>query len=452
MKSLLIIIALLYTYTLAAQKQNFDLATYTPPTGWKKELQGNSAVKYTITKGNSYCLLIVYKSETGSNDIDKDFKAEWDELTKNYQPETAPQTEKGNSKNGWQNLNAVSTFTFEGGKSIILLSTYSGFGKRTSVLVLTNDQTYLAVMDCFLAGLVLSKPSTGTPVTTNPQPIATSNNKYKFTTTNFDDGWIAVEKEDWVEVTKGNIKVLLHYPQKGTVFPADPGPLTNAAWNILVAPRYSNLKNYKTSYVSSYIRGYLGMGYMQDNATKSDVFVLLFRQSDGWIEFICPDKKTFIQQFKYDPESMRWDTEIELVKPLDAMSSYNKFAVAASDLNGTGLWSSSFASNTFYTNIYTGNSAGMSTYTSGEDYTFLAGQKFKWSLVAANSHSGTTNFAQDKAEGVWKMNNDWEIGFNKSGRAKRYSAYFSCIKGTRLLHLLDADYRGSGVYTIYGKK
>ena len=55
------------------------------------------------------------------------------------------------------------------------------------------------------------------------QPV--SNSGVAFTTTNFDDGWTSTVHEDWVEVTKGNIKVLIHYPKSGTIFAADPAPL-----------------------------------------------------------------------------------------------------------------------------------------------------------------------------------------------------------------------------------
>ena len=40
-----------------------------------------------------------------------------------------------------------------------------------------------------------------------------TNSDFAFTTTNFDDGWTSTAKEDWVEVTKANIKVLIHYPK-----------------------------------------------------------------------------------------------------------------------------------------------------------------------------------------------------------------------------------------------
>lgn len=57
-------------------------------------------------------------------------------------------------------------------------------------------------------------------------------------------------------------------------------------------------------------------------------------------EFVTPDKYSFIQQYKFDPEIIRWDSESDLLKPLVQMASYNKFAVAASDFKGT--WTSDF--------------------------------------------------------------------------------------------------------------
>ena len=164
---------------------------------------------------------------------------------------------------------------------------------------------------------------------------------FTFTTTNFDDGWTSTVQEDWVEVKKEATTVLIHYPKEGTIFPADPEPLTNAAWNILVAPRYSKLRNYKTTYISSYNRVYLGFGYLTENSTGKEVYVLLFRQGEtGWLEFVTPDKNSFIQQFKFDPDMIRWDSETDLMIPLSRMATYNKFAIGATDFNGT--WTSDF--------------------------------------------------------------------------------------------------------------
>jgi hypothetical protein len=276
------------------------------------------------------------------------------------------------------------------------------------------------------------------------------NTGFKFNTTNFDDGWNSTEQSDWVEVTKGNIKVLLHYPKEGTIFPADPEPLTTAAWNILVAPRYSNLKNYKTAYISTYNRPYLGMGYATENASGKEVFVVLFRRGEsGWLEFVAPDKTSFMEQFKFDPEAIKWDSESDLMNPLANMTVYNKFAVDAADFKGK--WTSDFTGIQQLYNVYTGNYAGMQMNQSNEEFVFAEGGTYNWKLLVVNGMVGSANFNQVASSGTITVVNNWQIHFTKiESGPKTYNAFWSCIKGARILNLLDAQYPGSGIYTKYG--
>ena len=281
----------------------------------------------------------------------------------------------------------------------------------------------------------------------NPTPATTSG--FAFNTTNFDDGWTSSVKEDWVEVTKGNIKVLLHYPKEGTIFPADPEPMTNAAWNILVAPRYSNLKNYKTAYITTYKRPHLGMGNLTENSTGKEVFVLFFHQSDGWIEFVTPDKNSFVQQYKFDPETIRWDSEPDLMNPLANMNVYNKFAVGAADF--TGKWTSDFTGIQQLYYVYTGTYAGMNINQSNEEFIFTNGGKYSWKLLVVNGMAGNAKFNQVKSSGKITILNNWQVHFTMiENKARTYHAFWSCIKGARVLNLLDAEYPGSGIYTKYG--
>lgn len=279
------------------------------------------------------------------------------------------------------------------------------------------------------------------------QPVSTDG--FKFNTTNFDDGWTSTVQEDWVEVTKGTIKVLLHFPKEGTIFPADPAPLTNAAWNILVAPRYSNLTNYKTAYISTYNRPYLGMGYAKENSSGAQKFVVLFRQGEtGWIEFICPDKNSFIQEFKLDPETVQWDTDSDLMNPLSRMKTYNRFAIAASDFKGK--WTSDFTGIQQLYYVYTGNYAGMNIHQSNEEFMF-SGNTYKWKLLAINGMVGNTRYDHAESSGTFTVPNNWQLQCSKIEKGpKTYNAFWSCIKGARVLNLIDAQYPGSGLYTQYG--
>ena len=282
------------------------------------------------------------------------------------------------------------------------------------------------------------------------QPVPTSApSGFAFSTTNFDDGWISTIQEDWVEVKKGNIKVLLHYPKEGTVFPADPEPLTNGAWNILVAPRYKNLKKYKTTYISTYNRPYLGMGYATEIATEKNVFIVFFLQERAWIEFIAPDKNTFIQQYKFDPETIQWDSESDLMIPLANMTRYNKFAIAASDLKGK--WTSDFTGIQQMYNVYTGQYAGMNMNQSNEEFNFNEGNTYSWKLLVVKGMVGDAKYTEVKSSGKFEVPNNWQVKFSMiETRARTYHAYWSCIKGARILNLLDADYPGSDIYEKFG--
>jgi hypothetical protein len=56
---------------------------------------------------------------------------------------------------------------------------------------------------------------------------------------------------------------------------------------------------------------------------------------------------------------------------------------------------------------------------------------------------------QAKSSGTYKHMGDWQIWFPEiEKKARTYNAYFSCIKGGRILWLQDTGY---GSYTAYGK-
>lgn len=443
---------------IVAQQQTFDITTFTPPKGWKKQAT-ETAVQLTkedAVKG-TYCIITVLKSIPGSADSKENFDAAWETVVKEMVTvSTAPEMQPSSTEDGWEAQSGYAAFENEDSKGVVVLVTSTGYQKMVNILILTNTDAYETEMTSFLESVSFKKTKTPAdkPSKTVVQPSApnttTKKDGFAFNTTNFDDGWTSTVQEEWVEVKKGDIKVLLHYPKEGTIFPADPEPLTNGAWNILVAPRYKDLKNYKTTYISTYNRPYLGMGNATEIATGKEVYVVFFRQGEtGWLEFITPDKNSFIQQYKFDPETIQWDSETDLLIPLANMVWRNKFAVAASDLKGT--WTSDFTGIQQMYHVYTGNYAGMNIHQSNEEFIFNAGNSYHWKLLAVNGMVGNMKFDQVKSSGTFSVLNNWQIKFSKiEDRARTYHAFWSCIKGARILNLLDADYPGSGIYTKYG--
>lgn len=460
MRLLALIISAFFCINTSAQNQTFDFTTFIPPAGWKKNISENTIqfTKEDNVKG-TYCAISLFKAVPGTNDSKSNFDATWETVVKELVTVNgAPQMQPVAKEDGWEAQTGYAQYESDGTKGIVMLVTSSGFEKMVNIIILTNTDAYEKNITDFLESVSFNKslanPNTNKVVPPANKPDATpvTTGGFTFTTTNFDDGWTSTVQEDWVEVTKGNVRVLLHYPKAGTIFPADPDPLTTAAWNILVAPRYSNLKNYKTSYINTYDRPCLGMGYATDNTSGKQVFILLFRQgSSGWLEFVNPDKNSFIQQYKFDPETIRWDSESDLLKPLAAMTSYNKFAVAASDFKG--IWTSDFSGVQQLYNVYSGQYAGMNINQSSQTFQFGAGNTYNWKILAVNGMIGAMKYGQAKSAGKFSVPNNWQIQFSDiEGKPKKYNAYFSCIKGARLLMLLDAQYPGSGIYTAFGKQ
>jgi hypothetical protein len=446
--------------TLPAQKQSFDIATFIAPQGWKKQNTG-AAIQFTkedAVKG-TYCIITLMKAAPAGNNSKENFNAAWESVVKQMVTVSLPpEMQPAVNEDGWEVQSGYAPFESNGNKGIALLVTSSGFQKMVNILVMTNTDVYEKDMTSFLESISFKRITTelNQPATNSIKPAVTNTvarkDGFSFTTTNFDDGWTSIAKEDWVEVTKGNIKVLIHYPKQGTIFPADPDPLTRRAWDILVAPRYSNLKNFKTTYINTYDRTYLGMGYATENTTGKNVFIVFFRQGQsGWLEFVTQDKNSFVQQYKFDPETIKWDSESSLMNPLAQMVNYNKFGVAASDFSGG--WTSSFTGMQQLYNVYSGDYAGMYMNQSNEEFIFGNGNTYNWKLLVVNGMAGNAKFAQVKSAGKFTVLNNWQVSFSDiEGKPTKYYAFFSCIKGARLLKLLDADHPGSGVYTIFGMK
>ena len=185
---------------------------------------------------------------------------------------------------------------------------------------------------------------------------------------------------------------------------------------------------------------------MVEKTTGKTVHVVLFKKnfSGGrgvYMEFITPDKKIYEQEFgPYRQESVGWEK-------VEDMAGYNKFAVAATDLKGK--WTNNFSGMTQYVNSYTGLDAGATAHSSTESFQFT-GNTYHWELSSASGVVGNLKFSGAKSDGKVNLPNNWQIHFSDlEGKPKTYNAYFSCIKGARLLWMEDSTYPG---YSAYGKK
>lgn len=454
-----------FIYSVNAQSLTYDVFTATIPEGWNKEDNPNSNINFTKInqQRKSWCRLILYKNTVGSGNLQTDFNKEWSDLVLVVAPNvSSPVLSEPVQVNGWESVTGTGQYSFDNRTCTVWLRVFKDGQRCASAMIQTTDPTgFESSIQAFLASVTPAAPTpapTEQPAVQNtvqqpvsggqqvekPVPVATG---YQFNTTNFDDGWTSVIKEDWVEVVKGDIRVLLHYPHpEEKVYRSQQDESTRFFWNFYVAPRYSNLRNFEIlDYNMSYDPGHFAGGLLTDNKTGKDVWVTLFnRGKGGWIEIITKDKQSFVNAFGINnPNTYFTDWE-----PLVNLSGYNKFAVGKNDL--AGKWSSDFTSSNSYYNVYTGIYAGSSTYASRTTFIFLDNNKYKYEASSASGYTGTRmDVQQAKSSGTYKHISDWQVWFPEiEKKARTYNAYFSCVRGGRILWLQDTGY---GSYTAYGK-
>jgi hypothetical protein len=449
----ILLVLIIFSSTCMSQKQTFDILTYSLQKNWKKEIKKGSVV-YTISNKatKSWCQLILFSSQPGKGSIELDFENDWASLTKPLGISVAPQQTALAEADGWKIKSGTGEFTFNNAAAVTSMTTFSGYGTSVTIMANTNSQEYVPQVQQFIESISLKKPKEKK----NPSaPVVSSSiqlkSRYTFSTSSFDDGWMAVEQADWIQVTKGNTKVLVHYPNPVTnEYITDRDKSVTVAWNNLVAPRYSNLKNYfvfnnamdpeSPMFIS---------GNMTENSTGKNVYVVLFeRGKSGWLEFISPDKTEFISNYGIDQSKLTFYQDPDSWNRMKKMATYNKFAIGPADINGT--WTNDFTGIQQYINIYSGNSAGMSTYQSRQIFEFLPGASYKWTLSVASGMVGDIKGKTTKSGGKYTIPSNWQIRFSDiSGKPATYDAYFSCIKGARVLWLSNSAYPG---YDAYGRK
>jgi len=430
-----------------SQKETFDLTTFNAPKAWKKQ-RGESTIQFTKedTAKGIYCLITLYKSVSSPASAKENFDMAWASIVKEMV--TVPNASEMHPPvidAGWETISGYAPFEKDGNKGVAILITSSGFGKMVNLVMLTNTEIYKTEMTAFAESISLKKPALTAIETVNAiKPLPTSD-KFAFTTTNFDNGWISIVQEDWVQVTKNNIKVLLHYPnKKADAYNSVILDGLKNAWDMLVAPRYSSATNMVFKPTSGWESIEFGEASMVEKTTGKKVYVVLFKKnasngSGKYIEFITPDKSTFEQEFgSYENASANYGTGTGFDKMI-SMANYNKFAVAASDLNGK--WTSNFTGMTQYVNAYTGASAGANTHASNENFEFGSGNTYKWDLGVASGFVGSIKFQSAKSAGKFSAINNWQVSFSDiEGKPKTYNVQFVCIKGARVLWIGDTGF------------
>jgi hypothetical protein len=366
-------------------------------------------------------MIMIYASGESSGNAKSDFEGDWQQfIAGQLGIKGKPELEPIAKKDGWEVVSGGAAFENEIGPSAVILRTYSGFGKTFSAAAIFNSQDSLPAIEAFASSIKLKTTGPGKQV----NATAAKQDGYTFATSNFDDGWNAAINSDWVEVTKGDTTVLLHYGI--TITDEMRQDLSNSYWNKIAANKYNIRNLYPTNYsVLKDFPYYFVQADATEKATGKNVFVsfqVISKNGTAYCyEIVTPTRDSFARQFP-------------TMDKIEDLSGYNRFAIAKSDLIGT--WQAGGGAFTQYYFVSSGNYAGMNITVSNLKYVFVNGTSYRTEVKAVTNRI----YASEKEIGKYTVGN-WDISTtDQNGKLSNFSAWFEATKGGRILHLLNKKF------------
>jgi len=429
----------------ANSQQRFGSVEYKIPIGWSVDDKRTDVAQLSFmdTNDGTYAMIGIYPLQQGSNTATENFKQAWDQIARQaVQINVAPQLNPPANQSGWDIISGSAPFNDRTSTGMVLQLVATQLSHYNVIVIITNSNKYQPVLDQFIQSLkffpltteVISKPTT--------QPLASKN--FSFYTTNFDDGWNATAEVDFVTVSKGNLKVLIHYPSvQADTYNSVLRDGLATAWSTLVAPRYTNIRNLELKPIQSWESISFASADAIESASGKQVHIVLFKKhfSNGngrYLEFVAPNKQAYDQEFvPYHNDEFGWDKNVN-------MQYRNKFAVADTDLTGT--WGASDYASLSYYYVNSGGYAGAMATSLAHIFTFNANGTYQSDHTGASGVVGNQKFSRQVYNGKFSSNS-WTLTLTNrfQGETENYACQFEAVKGGRILLLTD---KLGTVYTL----
>ncbi len=162
MKYLIITVFTCFAMNVFAQKQTFDVVSYSIPTTKWQKVQNEGGVQLSVSdkKTGAYALVIITKATASDASANENFNTDWTRLVKAaVRVDADPAMLAPTKENGWDIVSGNADYTDAGKKGNAILLTATGGGKMVSVVLMTNTQQYQNELAEIINSLDLTKLS-----------------------------------------------------------------------------------------------------------------------------------------------------------------------------------------------------------------------------------------------------------------------------------------------------
>lgn len=429
---LFLLICLQYV-TPAQNKVSFDGLTFTEPANWTFVDNGSYHTYTSINQAaNVFCIIAVYSSDIASGNGNDDFSKAWKDLVAgHFTGSIEPVPQLKNTTGGLQFRTGTSPVSTAQGNLFVQLLVMALPGKTQSILLIAANQQgldqYKTSISSFLDSLQINKAASNSN-TINNNTVANTAGKNIITiaTTNFDDGWSATPKDDYVLLTRDVYRVHLYYNEK----------FNNESRDHTVDYYYTHQLTKEYTITNTIVRNdnyhYYLEGDATENATGKKCYLAMHVVADNGIAktvvAISPTQAQHKQLFGDD---------------LKNMLGHNRFGVALQDMAGT--WKAGSGSSISYYNYTTGDYAGSNAVVMSDKFIFNSTGSFEAEFKGATGMVGNMKTYQQHFTGRVTVISPWQISTtDQDNKTVVYDCWFEAVKGGVVFHLVNHQYTGSG--------
>ena len=432
------VLAVCCSLTAFGQKsETFDIITFTAPKGWQKVADQNTVRFGAEDQSGNICLITMFKPLPGGPDPKANFDAAWESIAQEVVTvKSKPQMQPSSTENGWVVESGLAQYESDGKKGVALLVTITGDKKMVNILLLMNSDAYQAEVSAFLDSVSLPRVE---PAAQAKSSMAARNDGYRSSTVTFDDGWTSTAQDDWVLVSKGQMKVHLLYalPYNASQFSGTGVRARDFYWDNYVSKYFGiQSKQYREeSSIGSFNAEYVE-GTATDRQTGERRFIAMYLSiapNTAWLKVAsAPNEGALRQQF---PKS-----HLQLDSDLSAMSRFNQFPVSASDVIGRWQDGNTSTAHWYYVSPTGYESyAGMTIASTAAEFNFAPSGSYTSQHTGATGSVGNLSGFRQTYRGTYKVT-DWSVSATNrwQGKTDIFKAYFQVMRGGRVLVLESA--------------
>lgn len=445
-KSLIILVLISVSLCSAlAQSYTYDIFTVTPDAKWKKE-DSKDNISFTLQQGNTWAVVVLYKSTGTTGNITSDFQADWNDMVgKNYTV-TSEISKAQNFAGGLDMITGSATGSIQGQNVNIILITFTGTTSRSTILITSNDPGNDLENDitAFMRSLSVSNTSEAPSSAMNQSQPAGGNNYQPPMTqsavgngafptpaeqpviesTMMQEGWFVEATNDYMQYTRDDIKVIQYFMAEN--------PTKDQYWQETLSKYFSaaSYNAYDDGRITSFATIEFASCYATYRATGQQYFIAwsVDWQNDAAFLAIAASEATYLNYFPHPSK-------------LGEMLQFNNFQVNQQAIQGT--WTNDDGAAVQMYNVNTGNYAGMAVAQASRQYTF-SGNEYHFFAQGSTGMVGTAQVFQSEEKGTFQVNNyemTVDISTPKPEKVE-YRVAFKYAKNIKTLWIQDKTASG----------